>query len=200
MSTPLAPLPTLQPTARFFRLSAGAGIVGALLLGIPGLIEIVTGETTVTSLLIGVSAALLIPLVPALHAYQSRVTGVRADGAYLVNIVGLGLFGGAGFTLNIVLFFLDDPVLKELMTGPTRPMLLMSGLAFAAGTIAFGVTLIRSRAVPGPLAWGYTLLLPLPAALAPLPDSVLGGLAHGAAGAVLVGLALWIWSEAGGQN
>ena len=35
-------------------------------------------------------------------------------------MIGLGLFSGVGFTLNLALFFLAPDVVKELLAGPTR--------------------------------------------------------------------------------
>jgi hypothetical protein len=188
-------------TESFLKASATLGIIGGLMLGVPGLVEIGTGETAATSLILGLGAGPAMALLPALYFYvclsSPTVSGASARlNAYLANLVGLALFGAAGYTLNVALFFLDQPDLEELLEGPTRFALLGSALVFAVGTVAFGVTMIRSGAFPASAAWGYTVLLPIFAVAAGLPDSAITGLLHGLVGLVLVVLALRIRSGA----
>ena len=67
-----------------------------------------TGETTATSLVIGLGAPFGLPALTALYLHRGG-TGRFARVAYAVNTIGLGLFAGVAFALNLVLFFLSDP-------------------------------------------------------------------------------------------
>ncbi|KOX23903.1 hypothetical protein ADL05_02155 [Nocardiopsis sp. NRRL B-16309] len=163
----------------------------------PAAVELVTGETALTSLLLGLSPALAVPLAVALHARQTAAVGGFGTAAHVVNLLGLGLFGGAAFSLNIALFHLDDAVLGELMGGPTGLVVLASALVFALGSVLFGASMVRARVHPRVPAWGYTVALPALAVVAPLPDSPLSIAVHVLAGASVVWLAAVLWARAG---
>jgi hypothetical protein len=110
--------------------------------------------------------------------------------AYTINAVGLGLFGGAAFTLNMALFYLDDAVVKELLRGPTMVALLGSALVFALGAVLFGVAMLRSGAHPKVPAVAYLVAFPVLAVAARFPDGPLTSAVHVVAGAALVWLAV----------
>jgi hypothetical protein len=105
-----------------------------------------------------------------------------------VNAVGLGLFGGAAFTLNMALFYLDDATVKDLLRGPTSAALLGSALVFAAGSVLFGVSMIRSGVHPRVPVIAYTVAFPVLAVAAKLPDTPLTSVVHIVAGGSLVWL------------
>jgi len=102
-------------------------------------------------------------------------------------VLGLGLFGGAAFTLNMALFYLDDSVVEDL-AATTRLALLGSALVFAAGSVLFGIAMLRAHRYPRVPAWAYTTVLPVFALAGPLPDSLLTSLLHVAVGGTLVWL------------
>jgi hypothetical protein len=131
---------------------------------------------------------LAIPLLTALHLGQLRPAGRLGSVGYAVNLIGLGLFGGAAFTLNMALYYLDDAIIDDLAT-PTRVALLASAAVFVVGTVIFGAAMIRARVYPRPAAWAYTIALPLFALAAPVPDSPLTSGLHVIVGATLVWLA-----------
>jgi hypothetical protein len=110
-----------------------------------------------------------------------------------VNLVGLGLFGGAAFSLNLVLFGAEQSVVDSLLAGSTRIALLGSALVFAVGAILFGVAMVRTRVHPRAAAVAYAVSLPALALAAPLPDSPLISAVHVVAG-VSVG---WLAVSAG---
>lgn len=174
------------------RLAAWFGVLAGLCIGLPGAVEAFTGETAATSFVLGVAPALAIPLLAALHLRQSDATGSFGAVAYTVNVVGLGLFGGAAFALNLALFYVDRPVLDELLAGPTRIALLGSAVVFAVGAVLFGITMVRARIHPRAAAVTYAVALPVLALAAPLPDSPLTGAIHVAAGAAVLWLAATI--------
>ncbi|MER7575000.1 hypothetical protein [Streptomyces sp. NPDC126514] len=192
MLSPPAPV----PSPWFFRFGAVCGILSGLFIGLPGAVEAFTGETAATSFVLGLSPALATPLLVALHLRQEGAAGRAGRVAYAVNLVGLGLFGGAAFTLNMALFGLDDATLEEVLTGTTRVALLGSAVVFAAGTVLFGLSMVRTGLHPKLPSWGYAVMLGALALLGPLPDSVLTSLVHVLAGASAVWLSLSLWGWA----
>lgn len=172
------------------RAGALCGVLSGLLLALPALIEAFTGETSATSVPLALSPAFALPLLTALHRRQSPATGRFGDVAHTVNLIGLGLFGGAAFAANLVLFYFDDDVLDETLTGPTIPVLIGSATVFAVGCALFGAALLRARVFPRVPSWGYAVVLPLFAFLTSLPESLLTSSLH-----ILVGVIL-IWLSA----
>lgn len=167
-------------------LAVWSGVASGLCIVLTGMVEAVTGETAPTSFVLGLSPALALPLLVALHLRQRDVTG---DAAYTLNLVGLGLFGGAAFTLNMALFHLDEPVLQELLRGPTMFALLGSAVVFAIGTVLFGVTMLRARIHPRVPIVAYMVAFPLLAVASRLSDTPLTSAVHVVAGVSLVWLA-----------
>jgi hypothetical protein len=191
MSTLTHAVPAVAPQSCLARWSAVSGIAAGLCIALPAAVEAFTGETAATSLILSVSCAFAIPLLSALFARHPSGGGLTAA-AYLVNQIGLGLFGGAAFALNAVIFFLAPEVAEDLLRGPTEAVLLLSAAVFVVGCVLFGISMQRSRTFPRLAVWGYTVLLPLLALLAPLPDSPLTSVLHVLVGATLVRLALAI--------
>jgi hypothetical protein len=176
------------------RFGAACGVVLGLSFGVPGAIEAFTGETTATSLVIGLGAAFG---PPALTALYLRSRGGRfAAVAYAANTIGLGLFAGVAFALNLVLFFLTEAAVDDLLAGPTGVAIRLCALVFVAGTVLFGVSMVRSKAFHPVPAWGYTVLLPLLALLSPLPDTPLTSAVHVLAAASLIWLSATVWTSA----
>ncbi|CAM4107722.1 hypothetical protein KIPE111705_40645 [Kibdelosporangium persicum] len=163
-------------------LAVWSGMAAGLCIVLTGLVEAVAGETGPTSFVLGLSPALALPLLVALHLRQRDNTG---EVAFTLNLIGLGLFGGAAFTLNMVLFHLDEPVLPA----PARIALLGSAAVFALGTVLFGVTMLRARIHPRIPTVAYMVAFPLLALAARLPDTPLTSAVHVVAGASLVWLA-----------
>lgn len=186
---------TTTPAATLTRLAAWCGLLAGLCIALPGALEIFTGETAATSFVLGVAPALAIPLLAALHLRQADVAGPFGAVGYTLNVVGLGLFGGAAFTLNLALFYVDKPVVDALLDGPTRFALLGSALVFTVGTVLFGVAMVRARVHPRVPAVAYIVALPVLALAAPLPDSVLTSAVHVAAGATVAWLAATLWNS-----
>ena len=114
-----------------------------------------------------------------------------------MNLIGLGLFGGAAFAANLVLFHFDEDVIdKSLAGGPTVPVLIGSATVFALGCALFGATLVRARVFPRLPSWGYAVVLPLFGFLTSLPDSLLTITLHVLGGAVLIWLSAALWQTA----
>lgn len=178
--------------AFLLRLGAVCGALSGLFIALPGAVEAFTGETAATSFVLGVSPALAIPLLTALHLGQMRAAGRLGAVGYAVNVIGLGLFGGAAFTLNMALFYLDDAVVDEL-AAQTRIALLGSALVFIAGTIMFAVAMVRAGVYPRIPSWTYGIALPVFAFAARLPDTPLTSGLHVVVGATLVWLSAALW-------
>lgn len=99
--------------------------------------------------------ALAIPLLVAVyHQRHADVPGVFGPVAYATNLIGLGLFGGAAFTIDTALFYLAAPVRDHLKHEPTIAALLGSAVVFAVGSVLFGAFLLRSRGVPAAAVLG----------------------------------------------
>lgn len=157
------------------------------MLGLPGGIEGVTGETLVTSILIGLAPALAAPLVTALYLVNLG-TGARRGGVgYAMNMVGLGLFGAAAYALNIVVF----PLGPDVTLPPVSRIVILAGAGvYVVGVIWFGIAMLRARAHPRIPVILYTLEMPLFPVAAQLPDSPLTAGLHVIAGTALVWLAI----------
>jgi hypothetical protein len=172
-----------------YRFGAAGGLLGGLAIGIPGVIESFTGKTTPTSFVLGLSPFLALPLLVALHLRQAPVSGRFGSVGYAVNLVGLGLFGAAAYTLDIALIHFDRPVVAHLLRGPTGVALIGSALVFAVGSVLFGLSMVRAGVHPRLAAWGYTIVLPVFALAAPLPYSPYKGVEHVLVAASLIRLA-----------
>jgi hypothetical protein len=171
------------------RFGAACGALSGLFIAVPGAVEAFTGETAATSFVLGLSPALALPLLTALHVGQARAAGRLGAVGYAVNVLGLGLFGGAAYALNLALFYVDgEPA------GPTRIALLGSVLFFIVGTILFAIAMIRAGVYPRAAAWAYGIALPLFAFAGRLPDTPLTSGLHVVVGATLVWLAAALWT------
>ncbi|MEU0563721.1 hypothetical protein [Dactylosporangium sp. NPDC006015] len=181
------------------RFGAASGVLLGLSIGVPGAVEAFTGETSATSFVLGLGTALSAPAVTALYLHHRATAGRFGAAAYAVNVLGLGLFTGVAFALNLVLFHLDESTVDTLRDGPFGTALLISAVVFVAGTILFSVSMLRSGGFPRLPAAGYGVSLTLLAALAPLPDTPGTSLVHVLAAASIGWLALSVLPASGGQ-
>jgi hypothetical protein len=181
------------------RFSAASGLLSGLFLAVAGFISIFTGKTAGAAFVIALTPALAVPLVVAVfHQRHADVPGVFGPVAYAVNLIGLGLFGGAAFTIDTTLFYLTTPVRDHLKHEPTIAALLGSAALFAVGTVLFGIFLLRTGAYPRLLCLAYAVFPALLAALSPLPDSPLKNAVHCLTGLTLAWLAVTSWRTAPG--
>jgi hypothetical protein len=183
------------PMTPFTRFSAAGGVLCGLFIALPGAVEAFTGETALTSFFLGISPALAPALLTALYFGQHSRAGRFGIVAYAVNLIGLGLFGGAAFTANLALFYLDHEALADLLRGPTRLALLGRAVVLAKGSMLLAISMVRAKVYPRLPAWIYGIALPLFALLAPLPDTPLTSSLHVLAGVSLVWLAISLWSR-----
>ncbi|MEV0224064.1 hypothetical protein [Streptomyces sp. NPDC050704] len=198
-----SPTPTLTPaqavtSASPFRVGALCGLLSGLLIALPSLVEAFTGETSATSVLLALSSPFALPLLTALHRRQGPAGGRLGEVGHTVNLVGLGLFGSAAFAANLVLFYFDDAVIDETLTGPTIPVLIGSAAVFAVGCALFGAAMVRARILPRVPSWGYAVVLPLFAFLTSLPESLLTIAGHIMVGVILMWLSAALLRTAGG--
>ncbi|WP_433040152.1 hypothetical protein [Dactylosporangium sp. CS-033363] len=172
------------------RFGACCGVLLGLTIALPGAVEAFTGETSATGLVLGLGTALAAPTATALYLHQRERAGRFGAAAFAVHLLGLGLFTGVAFALNVVLFYLDPATVAAVKDGPTGPALLACAGVFVAGTLLFGASLLRAGVFPKVPAAGYGLALTLLAALAPLDDTAWTSLVHVAAGASVTWLSL----------
>jgi hypothetical protein len=176
------------------RFSAASGLLSGLFLAVAGFISIFTGKTAGAAFAIALAPALAVPLLVAVYRQRhADVPGLFGSVAYAANLIGLGLFGGAAFTIDTALFYLTTPVLDHLKHEPTIAALLGSAVIFAVGSVLFGVFLLRTRSYPRLLCLAYTAFPALLAVLSPLPDSPLKNAVHCLAGLTIVWLAVTLW-------
>ena len=173
------------------KFGAVCGIVLALSIGVPGAVEAFTGETAATSLAIGLGVAFGAPAVVAFHGHQAHRSGRFGAFAYAANMLGLGLFSGVAFALNLVIFFQDPGQVAAL----TKVVLKVASLVFVLGTVLFGVSMVRAKVFPVVPAWGYGIGFTLLAVFAALPDTPWSALVHVACAAVLVWLSAAVWAS-----
>ncbi|MFC6081230.1 hypothetical protein [Sphaerisporangium aureirubrum] len=182
-----------MPSTWLPRFGVICGVLMGLSLGPPALVEAFTGETAATSFVIGLGTAFGPPALTALYLHHATAAGRFGVAAYAVNVLGLTLFGAVAFSLNIVLFFLDEATAARLLAGPTRFALLACAVVFVAGTLLFAASMLRSRRFPRVPVYAYALSLPLLAFLARLPDTPLTSALHVIAATTLIWLSLTAW-------
>jgi len=176
------------------RFSAASGLLAGLFLAVPGFISIFTGKTAGAAFLIALAPAFGIPLLVAVfHQRNADLPGVFGPVAYGLNLIGLGLFSGAAFTIDTALFYVSTPVKDHLKHEPTVAALLGSAGLFAVGSVLFGVFLLRTGAYSKLLCWAYIVFPGLLAALSPLPESPLKNAVHALAGLTIAWLAVTLW-------
>lgn len=73
---------------------AVCGVVLALSIGVPGAVEAFTGETALTSAVIGLGTAFGAPAVLAFHGHQAHASGRFGAFAFAANMIGLGCSPG----------------------------------------------------------------------------------------------------------
>jgi hypothetical protein len=172
------------------RFGALCGVPLGLSIAVPGAIEAFTGETAATGLVLGLGTALAAPTATALYLHQRDRAGRFGQAAFAVHVLGLGLFTGVAFALNVVLYYLDPATVTALKAGPTGPALLACAAVFVIGTLLFSASMLRAGVFPRVPAAGYGLALALLAALAPLDDTPWTSLVHIAAGGSIAWLAI----------
>jgi hypothetical protein len=172
------------------RFGAVCGVILGLSIGVPGAIEAFTGETAATGLVLGLGVAFAAPAVTALYLHQRDRAGRFGAVAFAAHVLGLGLFTGVAFALNVVVFYLDAGQVATLKAGPTGPALLACAGVFVIGTLLFSASMLRAGVFPRVPAAGYGIALTLLAALAPLDDSILTSAVHVAAAVSVVWLSL----------
>jgi hypothetical protein len=178
------------------RFSAAAGILSGLLLAVAGAISVFTGKTAGAAFVIALSPALALPLLVAVYQRHAAAAGTFGVAAFGTSLIGLGLFGGAVFVKDTTLFYVSTTVQDHLKHEPTIVALLGAAVIFVAGTVMFGIFLLRTREYPRLLAYGYMVFPSLLALLSPLHDSPLQNANHVLAGATITWLACTLWRAA----
>jgi hypothetical protein len=181
-------------SARLLRFSAVCGIAAGLFIAIPGAIEGFAGKMHATSFIIALSPAVAAPLLLALYQRQHHAAGRFGEIAFMANLIGLGFLGGAAFTQDTALVYLSKHVVSHLKHGPTIIALVGGAAVFAVGSILFGISMLRGKTFPRVPAWGYTVIVPLFGAAAPLPESPLKAVLHSLTGLTLIWLSAVTWS------
>jgi len=178
-------------------IAALAGLLAAGLVAADSLLVDAFGNEDVAPNLLGIAAPPLgILVLTGLYAHlTARHPGRLLDVGYAVNVAGLCLVTAVDFTRTFVLQRLDDGVVDDLVAaGPTKPALFAAASVYIAGTVLFGVALVRLRfAVPA--AWLYAVTA-VPSGLVVLLPDVAGALAQTLAAVAIAGLSWRLLAEA----
>ncbi|WP_132112438.1 hypothetical protein [Actinocrispum wychmicini] len=178
-------------TTALTRLSTWSGLLAGLAIAVIGGLEGFIGETAATSFVIALTPALATPLLVALHTRQARASGRFGELAFFVNLVGLGLYGGAAFALDMVVYYISVP-----LAAATKVALFGSAAVFAIGSVMFGISMLRTKVFPAIPTWGYTLILAVFAVVGPLPHSPIKSALHVLSGTTLIWLATSLMDRA----
>jgi len=177
--------------------AAVAGLVAAAFVAADSLFVDAFGNEDVAPNLLGIAAPPLgILVLTGVYAHlTARRPGRLLDVGYAVNVAGLCLVTAVDFTRTFVLQRLDDGVVDDLVAaGPTKPALFAAASVYIAGTVLFGVALVRLRfAVPA--AWLYAVTA-VPSGLVVLLPDVVGALAQTLAAVAIGGLSWRLRHEA----
>ena len=155
---------------------------------VAGAISVFTGKTAGAAFVIALSPALALPLLVAVYQRHAAAAGTFGVAAFGTSLIGLGLFGGAVFVKDTLAVLPEQAVQDHLKHEPTIVALLGAAVIFVAGTVMFGIFLLRTREYPRLLAYGYIVFPSLLALLSPLHDSPLQNANHTLAGATITWL------------
>jgi hypothetical protein len=138
-----------MPLTSFYRLSAGAAMLGGVFIIIKKLVVELFLPFNVAMNAVGTLGLLLTFFsLTGLYLYQREAIGRWGLIGYLVNWFGIGAIAGLDYTRLFVLPFLDKSVVDMLLAGPTRTVFFVSALIFLTGVILMGTAMLRAKSFP----------------------------------------------------
>lgn len=133
------------------RFGAVAGVIFGLSRGVPGIIEAFTGETAVTSFVVGPGiAAFGLPALFAFYGHQTDVAGRFGAVAFAVNAIGSGCSPQARARATSCCSSLRTPFPVPCSTGRRCGRSLAAGLICVVGTVLFGASWCAQAYCRGP--------------------------------------------------
>ena len=132
--------------------AAGGGSAVILLVNAAKRAEVIP-TTAVTQLVAPLAQILALALITGLYLAFGRRAGRFGLVAYLFNAFALVTLVGVEFVINLVFAELPTSTVDSLREGPLGIALTVASISFLTGTIAFAISMIRTREVPAmPLA------------------------------------------------
>jgi hypothetical protein len=147
-----------------------------------------------TQLIAPVAQIMALAFVTALYLAFGRRTGVPGLVAFLLNAFALSALVGVEFVINLVFRDLPGDTVEALRAGPLGVALTAASIMFLLGTLAFVITMLRTREMPtAPLVLYAVGAVPV-SLRAFVPEAVLDlGLAVLAVG--IAWLAIWLFNR-----
>jgi hypothetical protein len=132
--------------------AAGGGSAVVLLINAAKRAEVIP-TSALTQLVAPLAQILALVLITGLYVAFGSRSGRLGLAAYLLNAFALAALVGVEFVINLVFAELPTKTVDSLRAGPLGVALTVASILFLLGTLAFAVTMIRSRTVPAaPLA------------------------------------------------
>ena len=132
--------------------AAGGGSAVILLVNAAKRADVIP-TTAVTQLVAPLAQILALALITGLYLAFGRRAGRFGLVAYLFNAFALVTLVGVEFVINLVFAELPTSAIDALRDGPLGIALTVASISFLTGTIAFAISMIRTREVPAmPLA------------------------------------------------
>jgi hypothetical protein len=135
--------------ATLYRIAAAAGCGSAaiLLVNAAKRAEVIP-TSAFTQLVAPLAQILALALVTALYLAFGRRAGIFGLVAYLLNAFALAALVGVEFVLNLVFHDLPAGTIQALRAGSLGVALTVASMLFLLGTLAFVISMLRSREVP----------------------------------------------------
>ena len=135
--------------ATLYRIAAAAGIGSALVLLVNAAKRAeVIPTSAVTQLVAPLAQIMALAFVTALYFAFGRRTGTFGLVAYLLNAFALAALVGVEFVINLVFSELPASTIETLRAGPLGVALTVASIAFLLGTLAFVMSMFRTRELP----------------------------------------------------
>jgi len=135
--------------ATLYRIAAAAGIGSALVLLVNAAKRAeVIPTSAVTQLVAPLAQIMALAFVTALYFAFGRRTGTFGLVAYLLNAFALAALVGVEFVINLVFSELPASTRETLLAGPLGIALTVASIAFLLGTLAFVMSMLRTRELP----------------------------------------------------
>ena len=181
--------------ATLYRIAAAAGIGSALVLLVNAAKRAeVIPTSAVTQLVAPLAQIMALAFVTALYFAFGRRTGTFGLVAYLLNAFALAALVGVEFVINLVFSELPASTIETLRAGSLGVALTVASIAFLLGTLAFVMSMFRTRELPTVPLVLYALGAVPVSFRASVPEAVLDlGLVVLAVG--IAWLAVWLFDR-----
>ena len=181
--------------ATLYRIAATAGIGSALVLLVNAAKRAeVIPTSAVTQLVAPLAQIMALAFVTALYFAFGRRTGTFGLVAYLLNAFALAALIGVEFVINLVFSELPASTIETLRAGSLGVALTVASIAFLLGTLAFVMSMLRTRELPTVPLVLYALGAVPVSFRASVPEAVLDlGLVVLAVG--IAWLAVWLYDR-----